>query len=363
MLLLHLISDAGVIVAQSEPGSSRFDVLMNWNFMALPYASYAPETSWVFGVAGVGYFRSHGNEKDFGNIKFNAEYSLLNQWSLNVSGRLLPDNRMVRYVDYSLNVKHYPDRYYGIGNNEENLLETPVVYTHSGVDITVRPAFPISDCWEVGPTLQLGYNNIPVSVLTDSLSDVRYAAGAGSRFHVSPGGMILFDNRDNRFYPEQGMLFKVSAALFYQFGESRRLFGSVAVDFRHFVPLYRSFIFAYQFKTEVMLGNSPPFYMLPTIGGQDLLRGIARNKFRDNLMAAVQCEFRIPVWRFVKAAVFGAIGDVYNIRNLKSSVPEYVYGVGLRLSLHKVGTNIRFDAAWHDKWSSPDFYFTVEEAF
>ncbi|MBO5728492.1 MAG: hypothetical protein J6R43_01480, partial [Paludibacteraceae bacterium] len=40
----------------STLNSNRWDALMNWNFMALPYPSYSPETSWQFGITGVWYF-------------------------------------------------------------------------------------------------------------------------------------------------------------------------------------------------------------------------------------------------------------------------------------------------------------------
>lgn len=367
LILLMLLSEsvAGVVCAevQSDSLPSRWDALMNWNFMALPYPSYAPETSWTFGVAGVGYFRSHKNNTDYGNIKFNAEYTLHNQWLANVSGRVSLKDSRLRYIDYSLAAKHYPDRFYGIGNDRNAILDKPLDYTHSSVELSAKPAFVIANHWEAGPTLQLGYNNIPASASIDSLLDVYSADGVGSRFHIAPGGMILYDSRDNRFYPNRGMLFKVSASLVWQFGCYQRLFGDLTLDFRHFVPLYKNFIFAYHFKTQAVVGDAIPFYMLPTVGGQDILRGVIGNKYRDNLMMALQCEFRIPIWRFVKAAVFGAVGDVYNTEKFRFAIPKYGYGAGLRLSLHKVGTTVRFDAAWQDNIKSPNFYFTIEEAF
>lgn len=38
--------------SSSKETGNRWNSLMNWNFMALPFASYSPETNWQFGLTG-----------------------------------------------------------------------------------------------------------------------------------------------------------------------------------------------------------------------------------------------------------------------------------------------------------------------
>ena len=135
------------------------------------------------------------------------------------------------------------------------------------------------------------------------------------------------------------------------------------IDLRHYIPLYRELILAWNFRSEIAVGNNVPFQLLPTIGGQDLVRGIRQNKFKDNTLFALQTELRIPIWRFLKSAVFASIGDVYNYNNWHWATPKIGYGVGLRACIHQAKTNIRFDVARQNYSNDWSFYFTVKEAF
>ena len=45
-------------ISSTSSNTSRWNSLMNWNFMALPFASYSPETNWQFGLTGVYFFKT-----------------------------------------------------------------------------------------------------------------------------------------------------------------------------------------------------------------------------------------------------------------------------------------------------------------
>ena len=129
------------------------------------------------------------------------------------------------------------------------------------------------------------------------------------------------------------------------------------------MPLYKELILAWNFRSECAVGGDVPFQLLPTIGGQDLVRGIRQNKFKDNTLFALQAELRIPIWRFLKGAVFGSVGDVYNYNHWQWTTPKIGYGAGLRACIHQAKTNIRFDVARQNYSNNWSFYFTVKEAF
>ena len=187
------------------------------------------------------------------------------------------------------------------------------------------------------------------------------------------GGALQYDTRDITYYPHSGIFFKFTATHYdHLIGSTARL-TYLQADLRQFVPIYKELLFAWQFRTDWALATNGaaavPFQMLPTLGGQDLLRGIPRNMFRDNAMIALQGELRIPVWRFIHATAFAGIGDVYNTARWQWAMPKVGYGLGLRTGINRAKVNIRFDLArnniykeWNT-WRSYSFYLTATEAF
>jgi outer membrane protein assembly factor BamA len=194
------------------------------------------------------------------------------------------------------------------------------------------------------------------------------------------GAVGVYDTRDNVFYPTQGVFAKLTAAAAWTNkveipeGQQAMINGLLSADIRHFVPLTDQIVFAWQLKAQMML--SPLFIshltmypMLPRLGGQDGLRGVNSDMFRDDIMMALQAELRLPIWSIFRAAVFAGIGDVYDYHNWHWEVPKVGYGIGLRAAINKAKVNIRFDVARSNvdpRWNNINaysFYLTATEAF
>ncbi|MDB2697577.1 hypothetical protein N9Y29_00225 [Crocinitomicaceae bacterium] len=68
------------------------------------------------------------------------------------------------------------------------------------------------------------------------------------------------------------------------------------------------------------------------VGGDDILRGYARNRFRDNHFAGLQVEYRFPVWWRFGMVVFTGVVDVFRTPNdLSFSNLKYSFDAGIRL--------------------------------
>ena len=52
-------TETDISKSSSRETGNRWNSLMNWNFMALPFASYSPETNWQFGLTGVYFFKTN----------------------------------------------------------------------------------------------------------------------------------------------------------------------------------------------------------------------------------------------------------------------------------------------------------------
>lgn len=54
--------------------------------------------------------------------------------------------------------------------------------------------------------------------------------------------------------------------------------------------------------------GTPPFDQLALIGNSDIMRGYKRGRFRDRWTAAVQGEYRTPVWHRIGGVSFAGGG-------------------------------------------------------
>ncbi len=86
--------------------------------------------------------------------------------------------------------------------------------------------------------------------------------------------------------------------------------------------------------TDAAPGQTVPFYLQPTLGGPDDLRGFRYLRFYDNNLMAFNAEWRWEVLSGVDMALFGDAGKVFhrradwNLSNLEGS-----YGFGFRFNL------------------------------
>ena len=357
--------------------SNRWDALMNWNFMALPYPSYSPETSWQFGITGVWYFHTSKENQQFSDLNFDMGYTLNRQWYINANSRIYFNTQTRWFLDSYLSAKHYPDLFFGTTNNIDSVYNPAIKYTSNFIDLKAKPSFYITNHWLAGATLHIRYDN---STLLIPHSSFLIQNGFGENLFLGIGGAISYDTRSNNYYPLHGLFFKTTITYYQQipFGSQQSTINGqqncgsfltphssflTLIDLRQYIPLYKELILAWNFRSEWAVGNNVPFQLQPTIGGQDLVRGIRQNKFKDNTLFALQAELRIPIWRFLKAAVFGSVGDVYNYNNWQWATPKIGYGAGLRACIHQAKTNIRFDVARQNYSNDWSFYFTVKEAF
>ena len=93
-----------------------------------------------------------------------------------------------------------------------------------------------------------------------------------------------------------------------------------------------------------------PFYLMPTLGGNDTLRGFRNYRFRGPHALLLQAEYRWELWSGLDAAIFYDAGKVTMRRadlNLKRLQDDY--GFGFRFNTN-TGVIMRVDAAF----GSPD---------
>lgn len=98
--------------------------------------------------------------------------------------------------------------------------------------------------------------------------------------------------------------------------------------------------------SNVEEGEQVPFYLMPTLGGKDSLRGFREYRFRGPHALLLQGEYRFEIWSGLDGALFYDAGKVALRRSqLDFKHLESDYGFGFRFNTDS-GIVARFDAAF-----------------
>lgn len=174
--------------------------------------------------------------------------------------------------------------------------------------------------------------------------------GSAARAHfLRSDAFAEVDTREPR-NARKGGLYRVDFSHYADRTGDRFTFDRVDVDLRQFVGFLtgRRVIAARLFLSTSDAGTdrTVPFYFMPTLGGNDTLRGYHEDRFRAAHALLVQGEYRWEIWSGLDAAIFYDAGKVaerrddLDFRNLESD-----YGVGFRFNTDN-GVILRVDGAF-----------------
>jgi hypothetical protein len=153
------------------------------------------------------------------------------------------------------------------------------------------------------------------------------------------GGFIQYDWRDSAGGPRRGGNY---LAEFSDFSDVRRhayAFDELHLEAQQYIPFFnRRRVIALRGRvlaTDPHAGNLVPFYLQPTLGGSDDLRGYRAFRFYDNNSLLLNGEYRWEVFSGLDMALFVDAGQVFdrwqqiNFRRLDTD-----YGFGFRFNVH-----------------------------
>lgn len=327
-----------------------------------PLVFYSPDTRWAFGAAGAYVFHINDKKNSLSqsrasNYRFAVNYTqnqqsdFWSEWSVFTKAERY-------YLKGEFRVRSFPDVFYGLGNTTQlsdreeyayNLISFKLLglkqlyrYFFFGLDYHFTRQYDFAYPKGQITTLNLTGNN----------------GGTGSALGLAS----IYDDRDNVMNPYKGTYAEVSSYLYRTALGGTYNFDVINAEFRKYFKIMPKHIIAFQSKARIASGDVPLIDM-SMVGGDDLLRSYARNRFRDKNMFGAQVEYRFPViWRF-GMTTFAGIGDVFNRTtdlNLKSL--KYCLGGGLRFLMNSAERlNVRIDYGY-----GPDggqYYVSFAEAF
>jgi outer membrane protein assembly factor BamA len=145
---------------------------------------------------------------------------------------------------------------------------------------------------------------------------------------------IAADTRDHPGHPTAGGLYRAAFAAYSDRDLSQFSFRRYEAEAAQFIPVAgpRWVLAAHGWGvfSDTRAGDSVPFYMLPSLGGSDTLRGYYDYRFHDRNLLVANLESRFALLRNVDAAVFFDAGNVA-ARAGDLNLDKTSYGAGLRL--------------------------------
>jgi len=182
----------------------------------------------------------------------------------------------------------------------------------------------------IGPGLSSSYPS------TTDRFDEQSAPGLTSPINfVHTETFVEADTRDAPGRPTRGGFYRIGVSGFRDIADTGHGFGRVDLDATQYLPLFNGNS-VLGLRSRVTLsraadGHEIPFYLLPTLGGFNTLRGYSSYRFRDRNAALWSAEYRWPMLRMVDAAVFVDAGTVADdVRGLVHTQFASDYGLGLR---------------------------------
>jgi hypothetical protein len=151
---------------------------------------------------------------------------------------------------------------------------------------------------------------------------------------VHGGATVEADTRNYPSRPTRGGLYRAAAQAYFDRDLHQFSFRRYEAEGFQVLPIVGErwviALHGWGVFSDTSAGNSVPFYMLPSLGGANTLRGYDDYRFHDRQLLVASAESRVALFRHVDAAVFVDAGNVA-ARVSDLNLDKTSYGGGLRV--------------------------------
>lgn len=349
--------------------SSKSDTTRSPSFLPLPAVSYSQETGFEFGLITLYSFYTDRKDVETRNSSISgiASFTTKKQSNFKLTTDIwAPQNRF--HTIGELRYKNFPFNFYGVGNKtlkaDEDKVTQKLFKISGEVEKLFRKRF---------------YAGISSSYEQYSFTD-QETGGIFSTPNPAildrDGGRVLFvglsqisDSRNTNTYTTNGAFLKLNLSYAPDLFGGENFTGSLfKLDFRNFKSFNDKMVLGIQVQYQSLQGSNTPFYLMPQLGNDQMMRGYYTGRYRDNNLLAAQAEFRYRFIPKLGAAAFLGAGNVYGSRQLRIADFKPSSGVGARYFFDvDRGLSIRLDYGIGEKRSGEErqkgFYIGLAEAF
>jgi hypothetical protein len=168
--------------------------------------------------------------------------------------------------------------------------------------------------------------------------------------YVETGGFIQYDWRDYPGEPRRGGNYRARYSLFNDIEQRGFSFDRLDLEAQQYFSFFNQRrVIALRGRLQAAdphAGNRVPFYMQPTLGGPDDLRGFRAFRFYDNVALVLNGEYRWEVFSGLDMALFVDAGRVYhNWHDITLQEMQTDAGFGFRFNVRNA-VFMRIDAGF-----------------
>ncbi len=283
-----------------------------------------------------------------------AAASLKKYWSLEARGSypLAPRDRVV-VEGYARKYEYPQEEFFGVGPDSNRANQT--AYDQHGFStggmLNVQPMPVLSfgaGVEYLRPTASEGHGGRLRSI--DNVFTTTDAPGLGiAQEFVRSGAHVTFDYRQP-LNARRGGWYNLDVSRYDDRRGVATAFTRTDLELRQYVSfLAERRVLAGRIRLSTTDADEPdaiPFFLLPSLGGNDTLRGFRAHRFRGPNAILLQGEYRWEIWSGLETAFFYDAGKVTETRSdLNLRDLEHDYGFGFRFNTDS-GVVVRVDAAF-----------------
>jgi len=348
--------------------SEEMDTTRKASFMPLPFLRYSQEVGMEFGLGAL--YSTYIDKADPLNRSSNfatiLSVSTKKQYNVTLKGDVWTKGNAYHLIG-DVRFRSTPFDFFGIGNetleaNKDRVVQHQI---RTGLDVE-KNIFPFA------------YTGVSVNFERNTFRDVE----TGGILDTDPtvldkrGGNVVYfglsqtyDTRNSNNYPTKGFFGRVT----YQyapdfFGKGDFSGSQFRIVLKNFWPVAKKVVLAVNAIYYTVQSNSTPFYLLPQLGNEDIMRGYYAGRYRDENLLAAQTELRYRFSNRFGIVAFAGGGRVFSngdfsLKQIKPSI-----GGGMRYFFDPAkGLSVRADYGIGEKRPNEarqsGFYLSLAEAF
>ncbi|MFP5080547.1 polymerase [Pedobacter sp. JCM 36344] len=348
--------------------SNKTDSSRKASFMPLPVIRYTQEVGIEFGLGAL--FSTYLDKDDLTNRSSNfssiVSISTKGQYNLTIKSDIWTKRNKYHYVAET-RFKKMPFDFYGIGNqtleaNKDRLVQGFVEIVLEAEKMLMRHSY-------TGISLDFENYHFEDKVIGGLFSTDQ------SLIHKIGGSVLYtgvsqsYDTRNSNNYTTKGFMGRLTYQYAPDLYGGENFTGSlIKLNLRNFWPLSRKFVLGVNGLFHTIQGENTPFYLLPQLGNDEIMRGYYTGRYRGKNLLAAQTELRYRYNSRFGLVAFAGGGQVFDNKDFAIKGFKPSYGGGGRYFFDpEKGLSVRVDYGIGEKRPNEKrqtgFYISLAEAF
>ena len=342
------------------------DISKHASFVIVPVLSSAPETGVEVGGSALYSFYSDTTAKNtnVSNVFGYASITTKDQTNLTLSSAYwFPGNTI--HLSGAVSYFNYPFDFYGIGNATGQVNQDKLGEHRFKLNLEAEKKLGDLFLGVVGGAFNYSFSDGNPASIYNTDPAVEDKQGGPSVF---AGPSVIFDSRNNNTYTTSGTIVTAYLNIMQgMFSNNNYQGGFFNVEYSGFFSLTKQLVLGLDVQEQSLVGGQSPFYLLPALGSDEMMRGYYNGRFRDRNFLAGQTELRYRVSKRFGIVGFAATGEVFHsVFDVHDLKPDYGGGVRYFFDVQK-GLSIRMDYGVGEKRPGESrqqgLYVALGEAF